>query len=292
MSKSKGFTIVELLIAVSIAIIVATIVSFIINPQRIFQIARDNQRKLDLNQISQALGRYAVDKSSYPLSTSDYQIENAPWGSSWLPYLSKVPQDPLPTQTYIYLSDSTYFQLYAKLEAEDIQKCIGGCGPSGEYNYGLTSSSKTPISSFTPTASPSATISPSPSPSEPLTTRYQGSLSAFISSPSNPKMTTLLINPFDPLFGENQTLSVDAQDSSNPITKIVATVRTDKETNSYSLSLSSGSPSQGTWTASWKANDSHEQVYNLSLVATNQNNQTSQVDVQFELSLKNARQQQ
>ena len=287
MSRSKGFTIVELLIAVSIVIIIATIVSFIINPQRIFQLARDNQRKLDLNQISQALGRYAVDKDSYPLSTSDYQIENAPWGSSWQPYLSKVPQDPLPPQTYIYLSDGTYFQLYAKLEAEDIQKCIGGCGPNGEYNYGLTSSSKVPVSSFTPQSSPSATVSPSPS--QAPVTRYQGSLSASISSPSNPRMTALLISPFDPLFGGNQTLNVDAQDNLSPITSIVATLRTDKETNNYSLSLSSGSSSLGTWTATWKANDSHEQVYNLSLVATNQSGQTSRVDVAFELSLKNAR---
>ncbi len=291
--KKSGFTLVELMVVTGIVTILAAIVILIINPQKQLQKARDAVRKDDLSQIATALGNYSLEIGSYPLSTTDYQITNAPWGQSWQPYMVKVPQDPLPWQTYAYKSDGKTYQLYAKLENPDLNGCIA-CGPGGEYNYGITSSTQATLATLpaAPTPTPSPFLLPSPSPTEIPIRRYQGELSASISNPSNPKMTGMSINPFDPLFGEDQTLTVTAQDASSPIISIVAALTTDKELHNYNLSLTSGDASNGSWSATWKANDSHEKVYDLKIVATNMNGQTSTADIGFELSLKNARQSQ
>lgn len=286
---TAGFTLIEIMVVMAIVAILASVVILIINPQELLKKARDAQRKNNLQQIGDALARFNLDSGYYPFSTADFQITGAPWGQSWLPYMSKVPQDPLPNQSYTYFSNGAYYQLYAKLERSDGQNCTG-CGPNSEYNYGLSSSSQTALTSITPTASPSAsltplaTLSPSPSP-----IHYQGELSGFISTKDNPRMIKFIISPFDPLSGEDQTIFVDAQDSSSPITSFKVTVRTDKGQNTYPLNLSSGTDTLGTWQGTWKATDSHEQVYNISLVATNQANQSSTIDIQFEGSLKNAR---
>lgn len=59
--KEKGFTLIEILIAVGIIAILAAIVIIAINPARQFQRARDSQRWSDVNAVLNAVHQRMVD---------------------------------------------------------------------------------------------------------------------------------------------------------------------------------------------------------------------------------------
>ena len=59
--SSKGFTLIEILIAVGIIAILAAIVIIAINPARQFQRARDSQRWSDVNAVLNAVHQRMVD---------------------------------------------------------------------------------------------------------------------------------------------------------------------------------------------------------------------------------------
>jgi len=110
---------IELLVVISIIGILTTLVAANLNSAR--GRARDAQRKSDLKNISTALRLYYNDKSRYPIAAS------LPWGSQWSSgttvYMSTLPNDPLPDQTYKYQlgtdtdpSDTDNFRLSACLE--------------------------------------------------------------------------------------------------------------------------------------------------------------------------------
>lgn len=290
MRSAKGFTLVEMLLIIILVGILTTVVILIINPQEQLKKARDARRKDDLAQISKALGNYNLDNGSYPLSTSDYQIEGAPWNFSWQPYMVKAPQDPLPPRSYSYFSNGKYYQLYAKLERQDPQGC-SPCGPGGEYTYGITSSTSQSLASLpaalTPTPSPQPSPSPSPAPPPKL---YTGNVFISVSTPNNPQMMLVNINPFDPKIGEDQSLSLNVRDTTGaPITRVELTVITDKGANYYPMTLTSGSATNGTWAATYKVTDTHETRYSVKLVAANQTGQSSFDEIPLELSLYNLR---
>lgn len=289
---TRAFTMPEIMVGMVLVAVLASLVILVINPQEQLKKARDAKRKDHLQVVSQALGRYSVDKDKYPLSTADYQIQNAPWGSFWDPYLSPVPKDPLPTQSYVYYSNGVFYQLYAKLEIPDPGGC-GSCGPGGEYNWSVVSSNSSPSTlpaAPSPAPSPTPSPSPSPSPAPSPTNRVSGGLQVFISTQNQPQMRQLTITPFDPKTGATQTLDLSVKDTSDsPIITVRAIVRTDNGENTYNLSLASGSSTNGVWSVSYQVSDSHEQIYNMSFTATNQAGSTSKADVQLEGSLRNLR---
>ncbi len=290
--KLKGFTLIELLVTISLIAVIAGVFILIINPQTQLKKARDAIRKNDLQTLSQAITKYSLDNGKYPLSTENYQIINAPWGSAWQPYFTSVPKDPLPSQKYAYYSDSSVYQLYAKLEIPDRNGC-GSCGPAGAYNWSLFSnnSSATVLPPEpTPTPAPSPTPTPTPSPIPIPIQRVSGDLMFFISTKDQPQLMKLTINPFDPAPGVSQSLTVSVRDiSGSIITRVSAIVRTDQGENTYNLSLLSGSNTNGIYSVSYKVTDSHEQIYNVTLRAANANGSISVVDVQLEGSLENLR---
>lgn len=137
--SSNGFTVIELLIVVSIVVMLGTLVltNFVDQPKK----GRDGKRKADLLQIRGALESYNDDKGCYPSNDS------VPCSGAGLsPYLSKIPCDPKTNESYLYDPDSssltcpTFYWLYAKLEYSkdpgiDTVGCAPGCGPGNAYNF-------------------------------------------------------------------------------------------------------------------------------------------------------------
>lgn len=91
--NKKGFTLVELLIAVSLLAILSGVLFSVVNPQGIQAKARDSQRVSDLAKIKVALESYFADNRRYPISPA--------WSSSITGlatnYINKIPPDPKAT---------------------------------------------------------------------------------------------------------------------------------------------------------------------------------------------------
>jgi general secretion pathway protein G len=83
-SPSRGFTLLELMIVISIIIILAVIV--MPQYQRTVQVARESVLKDDLYQMRKMLDQYAADKGKLPQSLDDLVSEG---------YLREMPVDPM-----------------------------------------------------------------------------------------------------------------------------------------------------------------------------------------------------
>lgn len=125
--KSSGFTMVELLVVIVILGILAVIglASFSSSQMK----ARDSRRKSDIRTMGDALELYYNDFGGYPLSDGNGGIlgcgvgalSPCDPGSIWqntangTTYMVQIPEDPRGGM-YFYISDGTYYQLYARLE--------------------------------------------------------------------------------------------------------------------------------------------------------------------------------
>jgi general secretion pathway protein G len=140
---NKGFTLVELLVVISIISLLSSVVLAALNSARVK--ARDVVRMSDMRQLQKAIETYNIDKGHYPFDTSvnggtyaDCWQPNANWitdagvGYNWSAgYISKQPHDPSgaciwpwgngspapgTAGTYEYWSDGTKYLLAARLE--------------------------------------------------------------------------------------------------------------------------------------------------------------------------------
>jgi len=168
--KILGFTLVELLIVVSILGILATIGLFTFNSAQTR--GRDSQRKSDLKQIVSALELYYSDYGSYPLATNGNIIgcpsttsTSCTWGTGSFSdattvYFKVLPKDPKSNYSYYYrtINSEQGFQLFAKLENQEDPNCINNncgthsdlpagvvCGSGISCNFALTSPNTTPF---------------------------------------------------------------------------------------------------------------------------------------------------
>ncbi len=111
--KTRGFTLVEVLVTISILSILAGITLYAVNTVRVR--SRDNQRITDLNRVQAAIVQYFTVNKTYP--TGAYS--NLDGTNMLVPtYLPSLPSDPT-GGTYYYNADVDNFALWAKMEADN-----------------------------------------------------------------------------------------------------------------------------------------------------------------------------
>lgn len=154
----KPFTKNEIKITLVLLIFIS--VFLLINLRVSLRRSRDAQRRADINAISDALGKYQKDFGFFPLSTKDGKIlgckgdnfgpipenikenekkdyffnllKGCDWGkdtltdvsdSQYEAYLKTIPGDPKNGKgySYLYISDTYLYQLYAYLEGEEVE---------------------------------------------------------------------------------------------------------------------------------------------------------------------------
>lgn len=160
--KKGGFTLVELLVVITIVSIISAIVMVIINPIEINKRGRDAARFADFANISQAISLAAHDStaskteilcfnsspicegSTFPITSITRSINGAGWvkvnfknAGLAIPILQI---DPINTSTYNYnySSDGIYWEINTTLESERYKNYMekdGGNNP-GKYELG------------------------------------------------------------------------------------------------------------------------------------------------------------
>lgn len=140
----KGFTLVELLVVVSLIGILSTLVIANLNSAR--ERARDAQRKSDLRNIQTALRLYYNDNGRYPAASGSSISAcsgTCTWGSPWvngsITYMGILPEDPLSNQSYQYtFIDTDNYTLEACLENRSDEKGVattaGWCSSGWKYS--------------------------------------------------------------------------------------------------------------------------------------------------------------
>ena len=107
MKKIKAFTLIELMVVISIIGILVAI--GVVSYRKTYQLSRDSRRKADLAQIQQALETYRSENGSYPTSLNDLTPN----------YITTLPTDPKTGNSYTYqLTDSYHYNLSATLETD------------------------------------------------------------------------------------------------------------------------------------------------------------------------------
>ena len=141
----KGFTLVELLVVISIIGVLVGLSVFGLQGAR--EASRDSRRKSDLEQVRSGIEIYKSDCNSYPSGSGNPATvfgasligdDSNSSCSSTNTYISQIPQDPAyPASNYYYLSgDGTTYEICAALEQVPTtpDTCSGSCG-SAACNY-------------------------------------------------------------------------------------------------------------------------------------------------------------
>lgn len=132
--NSTGFSLIELIIAMTIIGILTTGLLVTIDPLTQIQKANDARRKSDLALIQRALEQHYNDNGFYPGGSGT--IAGTTWGGKWAvsgvtTYMDVLPKDPVSGKTYYYrwVFGQQGYIIYASLDrAGDSQRCTSG-GP-------------------------------------------------------------------------------------------------------------------------------------------------------------------
>ena len=173
--------------------------------------------------------------------------------------------------------------------------CSGGICASGicktflGYVAPTSTPTLTPTSTPAPIASsiPSPTSTPIPTPisASPVTPAQSVSHHTIALAPGpqtytisgghhSPNFTQATIDPLVVSVGDTQTMTVKINDTYS-ITSVEARVETDNGTQTYSLSLVSGTNLDGTWQGSWIVHDTHMTTYRTTFYALDSNNESA-----------------
>ncbi len=152
--KSRGFTLIEILLVIAILAILAGIIT----PNLITALkkSRDARKKEDLSNIQKAVEMYYEVNTKYPanLTWGGKLCDNPPTCVVGSTYMQVIPKDPSDKNSYAYnyvpASDQSY-QLYATLENTldpqidpSITAKVLTCGTGHICNYGVSSPNTTP----------------------------------------------------------------------------------------------------------------------------------------------------
>jgi len=118
--KLKAFSLVELMVVLTIIGILAAAALTVIKPQKFFADSRDGRRQSDLKVVQTALEQFYAQNYHYPEETdaSENIVFGQGWSVSGSTYLRLVPNDPQsPSKNYCYERiDSVNYLLCANLE--------------------------------------------------------------------------------------------------------------------------------------------------------------------------------
>lgn len=127
MKGKKGFTLVELLIVISLLAIMTGVILGVLNPAGLRAKARDSQRRSDLEKIRSALELYFADNRGYPIAANWTSIASVSGLSPT--YVSALPTDPSGVsgsvctssawRGYAYYSDGNTYNLASSMEIAD-----------------------------------------------------------------------------------------------------------------------------------------------------------------------------
>lgn len=116
--EDHGYTIVELLITITIIVVLSAGLLMALNPLTQIAKTHDTHRKADLAKLNTAFENYYSDHASYPPDT----VLNSCNGSSLQPYLDSIPCDPTTHKPYKLLllpkgsAKPQQFAIYSTLE--------------------------------------------------------------------------------------------------------------------------------------------------------------------------------
>jgi len=138
--KQKGFTLVELMIVITVILILSAVAIMTLNSSRAK--ARDSKRLSDVRRLQTALEFFNADENSYPIYDkielglpNSVKLCNRSAGSfidasanCQITYMDGVPADPLPASKLIYSSDGKGYDISFKTETKT------EVGPPGAYH--------------------------------------------------------------------------------------------------------------------------------------------------------------
>jgi len=129
------------------------------------------------------------------------------------------------------------------------------------------------IKPVSPTATPTPTPTPIPLPKGP---REFG-----VSSSANPQISDLKFSEYDPVIGQQQTITLSVLDKQGNVTSVEVALKTDHKTKTYPLTLSSGTPKKGDWSVNISTDDTHDYKYSLILTVKDDKGQSAIVNPIF-----------
>lgn len=162
LKKNSGFTLLEILIVVSLLAVIGAAIIIFLNPLQQINKAKDSKKKSDLNVLKKSFEDYYNDKNCYPTleevcynPRSEYAPNEAktcnicgnnPSSPSFTPYLATLPCDPeSPKKEFLYQVDDLtcpkWFKVYSELGYKidpvinDLGCSAESCGPQPDYGY-------------------------------------------------------------------------------------------------------------------------------------------------------------
>lgn len=149
-SNKEGITVFELVIAITVLLLLVTMLVMVIKPGPLYAETRDKKRISDVTTLDRIIVEHLVDTQTYPgTQNTTYYSDTLPTGASTLPnvssgwlginstlatYYPKLPLDPQNNSTYryIYRHNGVSYEINVRLES-DAQTMTNDGGNSDLY---------------------------------------------------------------------------------------------------------------------------------------------------------------